>query len=187
MKFLTVAAMLGVLVFADQLASAGGIPAPEAPASGVIAAGSSDGVGLPGLPGGKGGKSGAAAAAGAEADDAIAAFDEELLDYCAELLRHARRTASGKAGPADMESDLFEPADCMAVYSAVEPLEPGAAPRRHSHSSKRDGADGPSVLGGVGGKGGQSGSGIGGGSGGSGGAGVGGGLGGKGGAGGSAY
>lgn len=184
-KILTLAAIMSMAAFAGQQASAGSMPKPDAPDSGLMNAGSSDGVGLPGLPGGKGGKSGRAAAA--EYD--MAAPDEELFDYCMDLLQQAQRDASGMPGhsgrPA-VHSDMFDPADCMDLYNtaeSAEPLEPG----RRSYGYKRDGADGPSVLGGIGGRGGRSGSGEGGGSGGAGGAGVGGGLGGKGGAGGNAY
>ena len=175
-KILTLAAWMSMAALANQQASAaGGMSKPDAPASGLTNAGSSDGAGLPGLPGGKGGKSGAAAA-----EDDLLAMDEELFDYCMDLLHQARRGYAGKPGSA---SDTFDPEDCMNIYATAEPVEPG----RRTYGSKRDGSDGPSVLGGVGGEGGRSGSGVGGGSGGSGGAGVGGGLGGKGGAGGGAY
>lgn len=173
-KIFTLAALMSVAALGNgQASAASGLPKPDAPASGVVNTGSSDGVGLPG---GKGGRSGAAAAA----DQDAMAVDEELFDYCMDLLHQARRGHSGKPG---VTSDMFDPEDCMDLYNTAEP----AAPERRTYGHKRDGADGPSVMGGVGGRGGRAGSGVGGGSGGSGGAGVGGGVGGKGGAGGGAY
>ena len=62
-----------------------------------------------------------------------------------------------------------------------------AHPKEDVARSTGDGADGPSIAGGVGGRGGRAGSGPGGGAGGAGGIGVGGGTGGRGGAGGSSY
>lgn len=142
-----------------------------------------DGGGFPGLPGGKGGDSGAVAG-GTD----IAADDEDLFAYCLDLLRQGRRQASGfpgYSGKRRADSGAFAPSDCIAYY-ATEPRDAAQGGPR-SYSRKRDGADGPSISGGVGGQGGRKGAGPGGGSGGGGGAGVGGGMGGKGGAGGSGY
>jgi len=151
-----------------------------------------DGGGFLGLPGGKGGESGAAGGAGGVAS---ADYDEELFAYCVDLLRQARRQASGLPGYSGKRrdySDTYEPSDCIDYYAALDRPEHGGSADSgkggaSSYSRKRDGSDGPSIGGGLGGQGGRSGGGPGGGSGGSGGAGVGGGLGGKGGAGGSGY
>jgi hypothetical protein len=180
-KIFTLAALMSVAALVGAQAYAGGVPKLDAPASGLTPAGSSDGAGFPGLPGGKGGKSGAEAAA----EEGMMAMDEELFDYCMDLLHQAQRDASGRPAKR-VYSDTFDPEDCMDLYNTAEPTDPSRAGRR-SYGYKRDGANGPSIAGGVGGRGGRAGSGVGGGSGGSGGAGVGGGIGGKGGAGGSAY
>lgn len=133
-----------------------------------------DGGGLPGLPGGKGGAAGNAG--GAEGTAAAMPIDEELLDYCGEVLKQSRSGAAKQP-----ESEDFEPSDCVDYFASIAPKgKHGAA----TGGRGRDGADGPSIAGGQGGKGGKSGSGSGGGSGGAGGAGV-SGTGGKGGAGGS--
>jgi hypothetical protein len=182
-KIFTLAALMSMAALAGSQAYAGVFSKLAASDSLLLAAGSSDGGSLPGLPGGKGGKSGAAAAA----EEGMMALDEELFDYCMDLLDRVQRNASGLSGKPRVHSDMFEPEDCMDLYSAVEPSAPAAGTGRRAYGYKRDGADGPSVLGGVGGRGGRAGSGVGGGSGGSGGAGVGGGIGGKGGAGGAAY
>lgn len=144
-----------------------------------------DGGGFPGLPGGKGGDSGAIGGVGKD----FSAYDEDLFAYCVDLLRQARRQASGLPGYSGKRRAYdgdFAPGDCIAYYSSVDPSDAAQAQPR-SYSRKRDGADGPSLLGGQGGEGGRRGAGPGGGSGGAGGAGVGGGVGGKGGAGGSGY
>lgn len=138
-----------------------------------------DGGGFPGLPGGEGGASGAAGPAHANE-----AAEPELVDYCLDLMDSVQKGIVPEA-----ESDeAFQPTDCQRFFS----MAPGSAGEDGADSAqaygyKRDGADGPSILGGQGGEGGQAGHGIGGGSGGDGGAGIGGGIGGKGGAGGSAY
>jgi hypothetical protein len=133
-----------------------------------------DGGSLPGAPGGKGGAAGGSGGASTAAD-----VDEELLDYCGAVLKQSRPGASAKK---PVESDEYEPSDCMDYFASLDPSNGGA-----TGSSARSGAAGPSISGGQGGKGGKHGSGPGGASGGAGGAGVGGGTGGKGGAGGSGY
>jgi hypothetical protein len=104
--------------------------------------------------------------------------DEELLDYCAEVLKQARPGSTKKP----VESEDYEAADCVDYFASLAPDSSRGAATTGGRG--RDGADGPSVLGGQGGKGGKAGSGSGGGSGGAGGAGV-AGSGGKGGKGGS--
>lgn len=140
-----------------------------------------DGGGFSGLPGGEGGASGAAGLAPADEADASDAADPELADYCIDLMDSVQKGVI----PEPDSDEAFHPTDCKGFFAMAPGIrgEDGA----DANGYKRDGADGPSILGGQGGEGGQAGYGVGGGSGGAGGAGIGGGTGGKGGAGGSAY
>lgn len=127
----------------------------------------SDGGSLPGLPGGSGGQSGASSG--------VAAADPLLMTYCIDVLQSRGRTTSKE----------YALSDCAYYFLGLDHM---AATRRGNgaaHLIPDNGADGPSLKGGVGGKGGQAGSGSGGGKGGAGGAGVSGGVGGNGGEGGA--
>jgi len=136
-----------------------------------------NGGGFAGLPGGSGGRAGSAQTYPVAAPD-------QLITYCSDLLRQLRR------GPRDLpplqeprNSDLFEPSDCADYFATLDGARPDAG--AGIGFTKRNGADGPSISGGIGGRGGRAGVGPGGGSGGGGGAGVAGGIGGRGGAGGA--
>ncbi|ACL63220.1 putative translational initiation factor (plasmid) [Methylobacterium nodulans ORS 2060] len=126
-----------------------------------------NGAGLPGLPGGRGGRSGVIAPSASGVSDPLAG-------YCQDLLTHPGQAVP----PGDMTLS-----DCQEYLTGLDPT----TSRRAVNGSKKSGADGPSLSGGIGGRGGLAGAGPGGGSGGAGGAGIGGGVGGRGGPGGSGY
>jgi hypothetical protein len=167
----TISTLVAMLCCAAPL----GLSANAASDAPVVLVGGNDGASLPGLPGGRGGASGRVSA---PTTDDLAA----LQTYCANLLdptKDPRKSA---------RSAFFTPDDCADYFSSLGaglPLPPD--PPFAMPGGKRDGADGPSIAGGVGGRGGRAGAGAGGGRGGAGGAGVAGGVGGRGGAGGATW